>query len=91
MHPALCFDGEIRQVISNLVGNELTVSGKGGRLLVRSREGTNWKTGEKGVFFTGSARGRACPGIRRQRYSYLFLLRRDSAVPDLDCGSARKL
>jgi PAS domain S-box-containing protein len=47
-----CFDGEIRQVISNLVGNALDVMPSGGRLLVREREATNWRTGEPGVSIT---------------------------------------
>jgi signal transduction histidine kinase len=47
-----CFDGEIRQVLSNLVGNALDVMSSGGRLLVREREATNWRTGETGVSIT---------------------------------------
>jgi PAS domain S-box-containing protein len=47
-----CFDGEIRQVISNLIGNALDVMPSGGRLLVREREATNWRTGEPGVSIT---------------------------------------
>ncbi len=58
-----CFDGEIRQVLSNLVGNAIdAMSGRGGRLLVRSREGTNWKTGEKGVLFTVADNGSGMSG-----------------------------
>jgi signal transduction histidine kinase len=48
-----CFDGEIRQVLSNLVANAIDAIGAtGGRLLVRSREGTYWKTGHKGIVIT---------------------------------------
>jgi signal transduction histidine kinase len=47
-----CFDGEIRQVLSNLVGNALDVIPSRGRLLVREREATNWRTGETGVSIT---------------------------------------
>ena len=36
-----CFEGEIRQVLNNLVGNAVdAMSANGGRLLIRSREGT---------------------------------------------------
>jgi PAS domain S-box-containing protein len=47
-----CFDGEIRQVLSNLIGNTLDVLPRGGRLLIREREATNWRTGEPGVLIT---------------------------------------
>jgi PAS domain S-box-containing protein len=47
-----CFEGEIRQVLSNLIGNSLDAMGKGGALTLRSREGTNWQSGEKGVLVT---------------------------------------
>ena len=48
-----CFDGEIRQVLSNLVSNAIdAMSSTGGRLLIRSREGTHWPTGRRGVVLT---------------------------------------
>jgi signal transduction histidine kinase len=48
-----CFEGEIRQVLSNLVGNAVdAMQTETKRLLVRSRNGTDWKTGRKGVVFT---------------------------------------
>jgi PAS domain S-box-containing protein len=51
--PVLCFDGEIRQVLSNLVSNAIdAMHPRGGRLLMRSREATQWKTGRKGLVLT---------------------------------------
>ncbi len=51
--PVNCFDGEIRQVLSNLVGNSIdAMHPNGGRLMLRSREGFNWMTGERGVLMT---------------------------------------
>lgn len=48
-----CFDGEIRQVLSNLIGNAIdAMHPMGGRLLVRSREGWQWTTGRKGLVIT---------------------------------------
>lgn len=48
-----CFDGEIRQVLSNLVGNAIdAMHGIGGRLLIRSREATDWQTGRRGIVLT---------------------------------------
>ena len=44
--PVSCFEGEIRQVLSNLIGNAVdSMSPGGGILHLRSREGTWWKTG----------------------------------------------
>lgn len=58
----LCFDGEIRQVLSNLVGNAIdAMSPDGGRLLVRSRDSRNWRTGEKGVALTVADTGSGMP------------------------------
>ncbi|SNT32122.1 PAS domain S-box-containing protein [Granulicella rosea] len=50
--PVLCFDGEIRQVLNNLFGNAIDAMPQGGRLLVRSRETTAWKSGERGLAIT---------------------------------------
>jgi signal transduction histidine kinase len=51
--PITCFEGEIRQVLSNLIGNAIdAMISKGGRVLIRSREGTDWRTGRKGVVIT---------------------------------------
>ena len=49
-----CFEGEIRQVISNLFCNALEAvsPGQGGRIILRSREATHWATGERGLLFT---------------------------------------
>jgi two-component system, sporulation sensor kinase C len=49
----VCFESEIRQVFSNLIRNAVdAMKGKPGRLLVRSREATEWKTNSKGVLIT---------------------------------------
>ena len=51
--PVVCMDSEIRQVLNNLVSNAIDAMNKtGGRLLVRSREGTEWRTGAPGVIIT---------------------------------------
>ena len=51
--PMTCFEGEIRQVLNNLILNAIDVMhATGGRLLVRSRTSTEWGTGRKGVTLT---------------------------------------
>lgn len=50
--PITCLGGEVRQVISNLIGNAIDAMPRGGRLILRSRAATHWKTGEKGLAIT---------------------------------------
>ena len=56
-----CFEGEVRQVISNLVSNALDAMATGGRMLLRSREGVNWVTGERGAVVTVADTGSGMP------------------------------
>lgn len=50
--PVECFEGDIRQVLGNVVSNAIDAMPMGGRLIVRSREGTNWRTGKRGLVLT---------------------------------------
>ena len=49
----VCLESEIRQVLNNLVRNAIeAMHGRGGRLLIRSRDATDWRTGVRGVIMT---------------------------------------
>jgi PAS domain S-box-containing protein len=50
--PFECFEGEVRQVLNNLVANALDAMLPGGRLTLRSRPATEWKSGRRGVALT---------------------------------------
>ena len=52
MGPITCFEGEIRQVLNNLVGNAIDAMPTSGKLFIRSHESTNWKTGAPGITLT---------------------------------------
>jgi two-component system, NtrC family, sensor kinase len=50
--PVECFEGDIRQVLSNVISNAIDAMPTGGRLIVRSRDSFEWKTGRRGVVLT---------------------------------------
>jgi signal transduction histidine kinase len=63
-----CLDGEIRQVLSNLVGNAIdAMNPGGGRLLIRSRDGVDWTTGRRGVVITVADTGSGMSPDTRSR------------------------
>ena len=72
--PLNCFDGEIRQVLNNLIGNAIdAMQGAGGRLLVRSREATHWPTDRKGLMLTVADTGAGIkPEYRRMIFEPFF-------------------
>ena len=41
-----CYEGEIRQVLANLIGNAIDATSAGGRLIVRARQSRHWGRGE---------------------------------------------
>ena len=50
--PLKCFEGDMRQAMGNLLSNSVDAMPHGGRLLLRSREGTDWRTGRAGIVLT---------------------------------------
>jgi PAS domain S-box-containing protein len=65
-----CFESEIRQVLNNLVGNAIdAMQPAGGRLLLRSTEGTEWSSGRRGLNLTIADSG---PGIAFQITKKIF-------------------
>lgn len=60
--PIECLDGEIRQVLNNLVANAIdAMHPHGGRLLVRSRVSQDWQTGRQGLILTVADMGAGMP------------------------------
>lgn len=67
--PVEVYEGDIRQVLNNLIGNALDAMPKDGRLLLRSREGTDWRTGRTGLLLTIADTG---AGIAAQNQEHIF-------------------
>ncbi len=67
--PIRCFEGEIRQVLANIISNALDAMPNGGILCVRDREGINWRSGERGVVITIADNG---TGMTAETQSRLF-------------------
>jgi PAS domain S-box-containing protein len=69
----ICFAGEIRQVLANLIGNALDAMPSGGRLRVRVRPSTDWRRGESGVRVTVADTGSGMSlETRRRIYDPFF-------------------
>ncbi|HEU4635631.1 MAG TPA: ATP-binding protein, partial [Edaphobacter sp.] len=65
----LCYEGEIRQVLNNLIGNAIDAMATGGTLFLRSHEVTDWRNGSRGIRLTVADNG---SGISPQALSHIF-------------------
>jgi signal transduction histidine kinase len=65
----LSLEGEIRQVMNNLVRNALDAMSGGGRLFVRLHPQRDWRSDTKGVRLTVADTGE---GIREEMMAHLF-------------------
>jgi signal transduction histidine kinase len=66
------YEGEIRQVLNNLIGNAIDAMPLGGRLLLRSREATDWRTGRTGLVLTVADTGVGMDPSTRHRIFQAF-------------------
>jgi PAS domain S-box-containing protein len=67
--PIECFEGDMRQVLANVLCNAVDAMPKGGRLEVRSRVGTDWRSGRVGFILTFADTGM---GISPEAQKRLF-------------------
>ncbi|MFZ0518347.1 MAG: PAS domain-containing protein [Acidobacteriaceae bacterium] len=62
-----CFESDIRQVLNNLIANAVDAMRHGGRLLLCTRDATDWKTGRSGVRITVADTGHGMSKEVRKR------------------------
>jgi signal transduction histidine kinase len=61
-------EGQIRQVLNNLIGNAIeALPSQGGRILIRSRDATDWNSGKAGVVLTIADNGTGMSSETRER------------------------
>jgi PAS domain S-box-containing protein len=65
----VCFSGDVRQVLNNLIGNAIDAMSRGGRLIIRSNASTDWTTNRKGIVLTVADSG---SGIAREHMERIF-------------------
>ncbi|WP_047488705.1 hybrid sensor histidine kinase/response regulator [Terriglobus sp. TAA 43] len=67
--PLFAYEGEVRQVIVNLLGNAIDAMPTGGRLVIRTAEANDQVTGTKGLILTISDTG---SGMDQETIEHLF-------------------
>ncbi len=76
--PVQGFDGELRQVLNNLIANAIDAMPEGGRLLLRTREATCLKTGRQGVAVSVADTGSGISPVLRKKIFEPFFTTKES-------------
>jgi PAS domain S-box-containing protein len=87
-----CLDGEIRQVLSNLIGNAIdAMNNTGNLLLLRSRQATHGPTGRRGVVVTVADNGSGMPASTQSRIFEPFFTTKDLSGTGLGLWITREI
>ena len=78
--PVICLDGEIRQVLANLVANAIdALPQKGGRLLLRSHAGTDGPSRREGIYLVVADNGAGMPqDVKARLFEAFFTTKGDN-------------
>jgi len=75
----MCYPGDVRQVLNNLVANALEAMPFGGRLLIRGRSGRDWKADRPGLVLTIADNGAGIPPDAKKRIFDAFFTTKGTA------------
>ncbi len=67
--PTMVFAGELRQVVANLVGNAIDAVSSEGRIVLRERPATDWRSGRHGTVIMVSDSGH---GMKPETIARIF-------------------
>jgi PAS domain S-box-containing protein len=77
----VCSGSELRQVFANLIGNSFDATKTGGRLILRTRDQRNWRTGLPGVRVTIADTGHGMSEqVRKRMFEPFFTTRGDNGT-----------
>jgi signal transduction histidine kinase len=65
--PIVCYEGEVRQVLNNLISNAMESMRAGGKLFLRSGRARSWQTGQSGLGITVADTGYGISDAVRSR------------------------
>jgi signal transduction histidine kinase len=81
MQPLVCYAGEMRQVMANLIANATDAMPEGGVLRLRLRQGTDWRNGSPAARITIGDTGHGmCPETARRIFEPFYTTRGDTGT-----------
>ena len=89
--PLLCFEGELRQILVNLVANAFDAMRNGGQLILRNRDAILSQSGQKGVRIIVADTGSGIDETTLQHIFEPFFSTKVSAGLASGCGSLMNL
>jgi PAS domain S-box-containing protein len=87
--PLTCFADEMRQLLANLISNAVDATAVDGTVVVRKRERTDWRTGQRGIRITVADSGHGMNAETRRRIFEPFFTTKESTGTGLGLWVSR--